>query len=69
MVHRMINNQETQVQKCRSCGAEIVFLRTKKHKLIPVDAATVRRDDYQFDYARHKAHFATCPDADKFRRR
>lgn len=57
------------IQSCRSCGAEIVFLRTKyKDKLMPCDAATVDHDDYEFDAAKHTSHFATCPDADKHRK-
>ena len=57
------------IKQCRACDAPIVFLRTKKRKLIPVDAETVDHDDYQFDPKKHTAHFATCPEADKFRKR
>lgn len=56
------------IQKCRSCGAAVVFLRTKNRKLMPVDAATVDHEDYDFDHKRHISHFSTCPDADKYRR-
>lgn len=56
------------IQQCRSCGADIVFLRTKTRKMMPVDAATVRHDDYDFDYSRHKSHFATCENADEHRK-
>ncbi len=57
------------IKKCRSCGAPIVFLRTSKNNLIPVDADTVERDDYQFDRDKHTAHFATCDDPGRFRSR
>lgn len=56
------------IAPCRGCGAPIVFLRTKTRKLIPVNADTVNRDDYDFDPSRHVSHFATCPQANEFRR-
>lgn len=56
------------IKQCRACGRDIVFLRTKKGKLIPVNAETVNREDMQFEYGRHVAHFSDCPEADTFRR-
>lgn len=56
------------IQHCRSCGAAIVFLRTRKGKLMPVDAETVDHDEYQFQHGKHRAHFATCPEADRHRK-
>lgn len=53
---------------CRSCGASIIFLRTKNRKMIPCDADTVEHDDYQFDFKKHKSHFATCPNAAQHRK-
>lgn len=55
--------------KCRSCGAPIVWFKTSAGKKIPVDAATVEPEDQQLQLPRHVSHFATCPDADKFRRK
>lgn len=47
----------------------MVFLRHPVSlKAIPVDAATVQPDDKVFDSARHRAHFAICPDAGKYRK-
>ena len=40
---------------CRACGASIVWWRTPKQKNIPLDP----------DF---KAHWETCPHADKFRK-
>lgn len=67
--------KEWEATKCKSCGAAIVFLRaakpnpaTGKRSLMPVDAVGVERDDYTFDPSRHTSHFATCPEAGKFRR-
>lgn len=55
--------------QCRSCGAVIVWLKTSRGKSIPVNAGTAKEGDTNFDAKRHIAHFATCPEADKFRRR
>lgn len=56
------------IQNCRSCGAEVVFLRTRKGKLMPCDAATVEHDDYQFEYGKHTSHFDTCLDPSPFKK-
>jgi hypothetical protein len=55
--------------KCRSCGAEIVWLKTINGKNMPVDAETFEDGDELFEPKRHTSHFATCPDAEKFRRK
>jgi len=54
---------------CRSCNKEIVFLKTDKGKLIPVDKETVDSIDEYFDGERHITHFRTCPEANKFRKK
>ncbi|MBI2801270.1 MAG: hypothetical protein HYX63_13495 [Gammaproteobacteria bacterium] len=64
----MSQREHEHITQCRACGADVVFLRTKKMKLMPVDAATVAHDDYQFDDTKHVSHFATCPHADQYRR-
>jgi hypothetical protein len=46
---------------CRSCGREIVWLKTKAGKDMPTDAETVGPGDEVFDGRRHMSHFATCP--------
>ncbi len=50
-------------QRCKSCGAEIVYLTTNKGNMIPVDAASVEQADEVFEYTKHISHFATCPNA------
>lgn len=40
---------------CRACGVAITFEETKNGKLMPVDADGT-------------SHFATCPQADRFRK-
>lgn len=55
--------------ECRSCQAEIVFLRTGQGKQIPVDAETVTEGDELFEpRSGHVSHFATCNDPDRFRK-
>jgi hypothetical protein len=56
------------VVKCRSCGAEIVFLRTATGKLNPVNADTVEAHDEIYEHGRHVSHFSTCANADAHRR-
>lgn len=53
---------------CRSCGAPIVFLRTKTGKATPVNADTVLPEDDQLELPRHVSHFSTCPDHAQHRR-
>jgi hypothetical protein len=64
--------------KCRSCGAYIVWLKTKAGKNMPVDADSLDDVDLEaeagemplFDpSAGHISHFATCPNADQHRRK
>ncbi len=58
--------------RCKSCGAEIVWLKTSGGKNIPVDADSVEEDALGmpevFDPDTMTTHFETCPDADKFRK-
>lgn len=54
--------------RCRSCGAAIVFLRTRAGKRIPVNADTVAVGDCEFDHERHVSHFADCEQADRWRK-
>lgn len=56
-------------EKCRRCPARIVFLYTKNQRPIPVDAATVRPGDVEFDKTRHTTHFETCPRRKSFRKK
>lgn len=56
-------------QVCRSCRAPLVFLKTETGKLIPVDKKTVDAADEYFDRDRHVSHFATCPDAKRWRKK
>jgi hypothetical protein len=54
---------------CRSCGADIVWLATNNNKMMPVNADTVDKHDIAYEQGRHTSHFATCPQADKWRRK
>jgi len=46
------------MNKCKICGAEIIWIKTKAGKMTPVNA-----DDNT------TPHWATCPSADRFRKR
>ncbi len=63
--------------KCKSCKREIVFLKTKTGKTVPVNfdsltfqeqSALVGRIQIQFNPRHHVTHFADCPAAIKFRK-
>ena len=79
--------------KCKSCGAEIIWLKTTSGKSMPCDAVQVmywQRDkakgkvvtpngevlscEFEGDHAQatgmgYIPHWATCPSADKFKRK
>ena len=63
---------------CRACKASIWMIFTKNGKYIPINSETITNGDLMvidatdeliFDPSRHIAHFATCTDAKKFRKR
>ena len=67
----------SEVQKCRSCGAPILWVRTTTGKAMPVDAKPEKRivldpADTGQPTGRvvdtYVSHFATCPHAAKHRR-
>ncbi len=61
------------VTRCRSCDAEIVFLKTGKldangqPKFMPVNADNVVDWEDTFNPKVHISHFATCPAAQEWR--
>lgn len=70
--------------KCQSCKAEIIFCLTKKGNLIPVNFNSLTEDDRRwllnrtkefyntplgYRYGEHIPHFATCPNANQFRKK
>lgn len=65
------------IVKCRSCGADIIWLMTKNAKRMPVNAgpevvehesAIPGRNPTPpiFDPKVHKSHFGTCPEAKRW---
>lgn len=59
---------------CRSCGAAIVFVRTKTGNRMPVNVLPVSKSlrgpnhgELIFIYGEHESHFATCDDPARFR--
>ena len=65
------------IERCKKCGAKIVFLKTSKASYMPVDWDSLQPIDQrnftngfpiQYDPKRgHVSHFATCPYSDEFR--
>lgn len=66
---------------CKSCGKEIVFIKTKLGKQMPVNVESLSLIEKQayvsgedlnlkffFEPSRHMSHFADCPQANKFRK-
>lgn len=65
--------------RCRSCGAAVVFVRTPAGKWQPLDAEPLRGAfvvDYPADLdgrgqaravTAYRSHFSTCPQADQHR--
>jgi hypothetical protein len=58
-----------------SCGADIVWLKTKKQKWMCVNALPTKPDfrpprpnEVQYAHGEHEPHWATCPEADQHRR-
>lgn len=60
---------ERRIVRCNSCRAKIIWFKTAAGKNMPVDEHTVGPDDQEYDPPRHVSHFATCPNADKHRRK
>jgi len=63
------------VKACRSCGAKLIWLYTAKGKAVPVDAESVAVGYTDIPFAPylpsiegHRSHFASCPDAARWRR-
>lgn len=54
---------------CKSCGKEIVWMKTKKGKNMPVNANTVQGKETVYDHTKgHESHFSTCDEAEKWRK-
>lgn len=77
------------MSKCKTCGAEIIWLPTLGGKSMPCDAKPIpykedpagsltlvtsdgrvvkAKADISSDKMGYTSHFATCPDADRWRR-
>lgn len=61
---------------CRTCGASILFMRTREGRTIPVNEDSVNDESVSvsedgiliFNPKTMTSHFATCPDAQKWRK-
>ncbi len=63
------------IKQCRACEADMVFLKTKRNKWLPVNVVPTESHfrgpnagETKFVYNEHQPHFATCPCAGEFRR-
>jgi len=56
------------VALCRSCQAEGRWVKTRNGKNLLVNLEGSLPTDFVFDPKRHVPHFASCPDAAKWRR-
>lgn len=56
---------DARIEKCRSCQAQIVWIRTDKGRGMPLSLSTVQtRDGIRYALS----HFRDCPDAKDWRR-
>lgn len=72
-----MSQREWKTQRCRGedCDQEIIFLRTRKRKMIPVNVQPedtekfreVLHDEYDYVHGEHEPHHATCPNVGDFR--
>lgn len=56
------------IDACRSCGADVVWLKARTGSNMIVDADTVCDGDVFYDHSRHRSHWATCPNAAQHRK-
>jgi len=56
------------MSQCKSCNAEIVWLKTVSGRSIPVNADTCSSEDELFNVHRMTSHFATCNDPGRWRK-
>jgi hypothetical protein len=59
---------ERRITRCKSCRAMIIWFETPAGKRMPVDADSVEPDDQELDLDKHVSHFATCKQADQWRK-
>jgi hypothetical protein len=57
--------------RCKGCGAEILWVKSEKGKMIPIDKKVklVFYKEVGRFIQGHESHFATCPKADSFRKK
>lgn len=62
------------VTKCRACEVDIVFVKTKRGKWMPVNVVPTESKfrgptagELKFKYGEHEPHWSTCTEAHVFR--
>lgn len=63
-----------EITSCRSCGADIVFLKTRAGKRMPVNVTPTKPEfrgpnhgEIEYVHGEHEPHWGTCDDAERFR--
>lgn len=64
---RLIGKHEILDCRGEDCDSGLVWLKTRKGKVIPVNAESVDASDELYDHKKHAPHWASCPNADDFR--
>jgi len=63
-------SHRARISHCRSCQDPIIWLPMPgSGKMNPVNADTVEPDDEEFKWGKHISHFATCKQANEWRRK
>ena len=57
------------IYECKACKKKIVYLRTSNGNSMPVDYKEDIVEGELFDRLKHTTHFATCPNANHFRKK
>ena len=65
-------SQQRKRSVCKGCGAEILWIRTVEGKFAPIDFKqksffVLAGDDSAALWQGHEPHFASCPNAERFR--
>ena len=63
------------VSQCRGCEADIVWMKTKRGKSMPINVIPTESQfrgpnagELKFVFGEHQSHFQTCPCAGEFRK-
>lgn len=62
------------ISQCRGCGDDIVWVKTKRGKRMPVNVVPSKPDfrgpnagELKYTHGEHEPHWSTCSNSDDFR--